>query len=73
MQHSKFLELEHEDTLENVERIQNAISTEQKYIDRTAHDWACWDDTYKFIKDRNLEYIYIKTYKTRPLQELRLM
>jgi len=58
MQHSKFLELEHEDTLENVERIQNAISTEQKYIDRTAHDWACWDDTYKFIKDRNLEYIY---------------
>ena len=58
MQRSNFLELEQVDTLENVERIQNAISTEQRYIDRTAHDWACWDDTYKFIKDRNLEYIY---------------
>lgn len=57
MQRSNFLELEQVDTLENVERIQNAISTEQRYIDRTAHDWACWDDTYKFIKDRNLEYI----------------
>lgn len=57
MQLSNFLELENADTLENVERIHNAVSTEQAYLDRTAHDWACWDDTYKFIKDRNLKYI----------------
>jgi len=57
MQLSNILELEHADTLENVERIQNAVSTEQGYLDYIVQDWACWNDTYRFIEDLNHEYI----------------
>lgn len=57
MQLSNFLELERADTLENVGRVQNAVSTEQGYLDYIIQDWACWDDTYEFIDDRNQDYI----------------
>jgi sensor domain CHASE-containing protein/signal transduction histidine kinase len=57
MQLSNFLELEESDTSNNVERVQNAISTQQGYLDYINQDWACWDDTYKFIEDRNQRYI----------------
>lgn len=57
MQLSNFLELEQTDTLENVERVQNAVATEQSYLDYIVQDWACWDDTYRFIDDKNQEYI----------------
>ena len=57
MQLSTFLRLEETDTLNNVERVQNAISTEQGYLDYIAQDWASWDDTYRFIDDGNKEFI----------------
>ncbi len=57
MQLSNFLELEQADTLANVERVQNAVSTEQGYLDYIVQDWACWNDTYIFIKDRNQRFI----------------
>ncbi|WP_292379604.1 CHASE4 domain-containing protein [Methanosarcina sp. UBA289] len=56
MQLSSFLELEQTDTLKNVERVQNAISTQQGYLNYINQDWACWDDTYRFIEDRNQNY-----------------
>ena len=59
MQLSNFLELEQADTLENVERVQNAVATEQGYLDYIVQDWACWDDTYQFIEDTNQEYINV--------------
>jgi len=57
MQLSNFLELEHTETSNNVEKVQNAVLTQQGYLDYINQDWACWDDTYKFIEDRNQEYI----------------
>ena len=57
VQLSNFLDLEQADTLENVERVQNAVSARQVYIDYLVRDWACWDDTYQFIEDRNQQYI----------------
>ncbi len=59
MQLSNFLELERADTFENVERVQNAVATEQSYLDYIVQDWACWDDTYQFIEDKNPEYIRV--------------
>ncbi|WP_394296562.1 CHASE4 domain-containing protein [Methanosarcina soligelidi] len=59
MQLSNFLELERADTFENVERVQNAVATEQSYLDYIVQDWACWDDTYQFIEDKNPEYIQV--------------
>jgi sensor domain CHASE-containing protein/signal transduction histidine kinase/HAMP domain-containing protein len=57
MQLSNYLEFEKSDTSNNVERVQNAISTQQGYLDYINQDWACWDDTYRFIEDRNQRYI----------------
>lgn len=59
MQLSNFLELEQHDILEDVERVQNTINTEQSYLDYIVQDWACWDDTYRFIEDTNEQYINI--------------
>lgn len=56
MQLSNFIELEKVDTEGNVERVQNAISTEQGYLNRTVQDWACWDDTCSFVEDKNQKY-----------------
>lgn len=56
MQLSNFIELEKVDTEGNVERVQNAISTEQGYLNRTVQDWACWDDTCRFVEDKNQKY-----------------
>lgn len=57
MQLSNFLELEQNNTLDNVERVQNAVSAEQEYLDSIVQDWACWDDTYEFIENGNPQYI----------------
>ncbi len=57
MQLSNFLELEKLDTLNNVERVQNAISTQQGYLNYIVQDWACWNDTYLFIEDRNQTFV----------------
>lgn len=57
MQLSNFLELEQTDTLENVERVQNSVLTEQGYLDYMVQDWSCWDDAYRFMDDRNHKYI----------------
>jgi sensor domain CHASE-containing protein/two-component sensor histidine kinase len=54
---SNFLDLEQAQTITSVERIQGTISTRQQYLDYTTLDWACWDDTYKFIEDKNKQYI----------------
>ena len=51
------MELEQADTLENVERVQEAVFTEQTYLDNVVQDWACWNDTYSFIEDRNQQFI----------------
>ncbi|HWR25669.1 MAG TPA: CHASE4 domain-containing protein [Methanosarcina sp.] len=57
IQLSNFLKLEHTDTLEDVDRVQKVISIEQEHLNETVQDWACWDDTYRFIGDRNQHYI----------------
>jgi sensor domain CHASE-containing protein/signal transduction histidine kinase len=57
MQLSNFLEFEQANTLNDVEKVQNVVSTEQSYLDNMVQDWACWDDTYRFIEDGNQDYI----------------
>lgn len=71
MQLSNFLELEKVDTLGNVGRVQNAISTEQGYLDYIAQDWACWNDTYAFVDDRNQMFIQ-ENIQNHTLAELKI-
>ena len=56
MQLSNFLELEQTNTLQDVGKVRNTVSTQQGYLDYINQDWAYWDDTYKFIEDRNQNY-----------------
>jgi len=54
---SSFQNLEQEDTLKNVEWVQNAVETEYCYLDHIAMDWGYWDDTCEFVRSPNSEYI----------------
>jgi two-component sensor histidine kinase/sensor domain CHASE-containing protein len=40
----------------NVQRAENAISDEITSLGMTTSDWAAWDETYRFIRDRNTQY-----------------
>lgn len=57
IQLSNSLEIEKADTLDNIEILKKSIHTEQAYLDKLIQDWACWDDSYKFILDGNQQYI----------------
>ncbi|RKO67823.1 HD domain-containing phosphohydrolase [Desulfofundulus salinus] len=50
-------ELERDDLKQNIERALQALEREMAELDKSAQDWATWDDTYTFVKDRNREYI----------------
>ncbi len=54
---SSFQDLEKEDTLKNVEWVQNAVETQYDYLDHIARDWGYWDDTYEFVQTLDPEYI----------------
>ena len=71
MQLSNFRELEQNDTLKNVERVQNAIAIQQKDLDYLVADWACWNESYRFVEDRNQRFIN-ETIKNETLAVLKL-
>src|SRR4030042_457424 len=54
-----FAELEIQNTTNNVERALNALDDDIGGLVTMTNDWATWDDTYKFIEDRNEEYIAV--------------
>ncbi|KKG11793.1 histidine kinase [Methanosarcina sp. 2.H.A.1B.4] len=54
---SSFSNLEARDTIKNTDKIEQAIAWEALSIDRTARDWAYWNDTYKFVNTLSPEYI----------------
>lgn len=49
--------LEERDVSRNLSRISDAIQNELERLTSTAGDYASWDDTYRFIQDRNTAYI----------------
>jgi hypothetical protein len=54
-----FAELEIQNTTNNVERALNALDDDIGGLVTMTNDWATWDDTYKFIEDRNEGYIAV--------------
>lgn len=55
--HTSFSQVEIRDARLNTIRAVNALQREVLVLDTKVHDWAAWDDTYRFIVDRNSEYI----------------
>jgi signal transduction histidine kinase/sensor domain CHASE-containing protein/CheY-like chemotaxis protein len=49
--------IEEERIVRNFARVMDAISVNLEELSRQAGDYAEWDDTYRFIVDRNPEYI----------------
>lgn len=44
-----FLELEHQEAGQNLQRIFHAIDRENYHLERLCRDWATWDDTHDFM------------------------
>ena len=53
----EFLSLERAESLEDLERAVLALEREILYINTLCLDWAAWDDTHKFVKKPDDEYI----------------
>lgn len=52
-----FANLEEHMILQNIDRVQLALSSDIDQLNSTVSDWAPWDDTYNFMLDRNRNYI----------------
>ncbi|MCJ7723987.1 MAG: diguanylate cyclase [Anaerolineales bacterium] len=48
---------EERSTSRDVDRVLAALNNEVTGLDMTVGDWAPWDDTYKFVKNGNVDYI----------------
>ncbi len=52
-----FTRLEMTNARRTVERLLGVINTEVESLQNIVEDWASWDDTYRFVQDRNQGYI----------------
>jgi PAS domain S-box-containing protein len=53
----KFQEVENQRVERNIRRVDAIIEDRITQIDKKLSDWTNWDDTYKFLTDRNQSYI----------------
>ncbi|MBI0581848.1 MAG: PAS domain S-box protein [Methanomassiliicoccales archaeon] len=51
------LDRENENVRTNLDRVAASMEVIESEMGRTAADWAVWNDTYLFLKDRNQAYI----------------
>jgi len=52
-----FRDLELVEANKNMSRCIDAFNREIHHLNKLASDWSVWDDTYRFAKDRNQEFI----------------
>lgn len=52
-----YLVIEKQLVSDSLDRVHEALDNEIEQLDIKLADWAQWDDTYKFIRDKNKEYI----------------
>ena len=57
-----FIAIEDQEVRQNVKRIQEVITEDLHKLDLLTYDWAVWDDTCKFVEDRNQDYINANLY-----------
>ncbi len=64
-----FKKLEDRDAGNNVARVSSALGEEVKNLSALNLDWASWDDTYRFVADRNPTYIHSNLNKETLIQQ----
>jgi signal transduction histidine kinase/CheY-like chemotaxis protein len=52
-----FAQLERQAAATDLERVTHALAGDIEQLTITAHDWANWNETYRFMRDRNSGYI----------------
>lgn len=52
-----FIALERSEAEKDLDRCIEALRREIHHINTVAHDWAAWDDTYRFVQAPNEDYI----------------
>jgi sensor domain CHASE-containing protein len=54
---SSFIDLEEQEMEEDLSRVVSAFDQYLLTLDTMNHEWAAWDDTYRFIENTNESYI----------------
>jgi len=67
-----FLTLETQDAQMDMERAEQAIQREIAALAQAAGDWASWNDTYRFIEDKNSEFRLSTLTRIGVLDQLRV-
>jgi PAS domain S-box-containing protein len=67
----QLLHIEQQETIKETKEVISAISNEQDDISITLHDWSYWNDTYKFVLDRNQDYV-LQNLDEKSLSALRI-
>ena len=52
-----YISLENAEAKKDIERCVEALQREIYHLKKLNDDWSAWDDTYRFVEDRNNEYI----------------
>ncbi|MBU1740751.1 MAG: HAMP domain-containing protein, partial [Proteobacteria bacterium] len=52
-----FARLERQNARRTVERMLGVLNAELESLQNIVQDWAAWDATYRFVKDKNADYI----------------
>ncbi|MBI5446948.1 MAG: HAMP domain-containing protein [Deltaproteobacteria bacterium] len=66
-----FARIEQTDTRQHAQRARDALQVEIENLSVKAADWAQWDDTYRFVVDRNPAYVS-SNLKDTALSDLKL-
>jgi diguanylate cyclase (GGDEF)-like protein len=51
-----FMNLENDEAIRNIDRVNGAIINEIKHLDVICHDWGAWDDSYEFMENGSQEF-----------------
>ncbi len=67
---ASFSALEREEVEEEVTRATRALAGEMQGLEATVADWGMWDDTYRFVEERDPEYLRLNV-NAQSLETLR--
>lgn len=52
-----YIDIERNETIKNINRADDSLKNIMEQLTVKLTDWAYWDDTYRFVSDKNKEYI----------------
>jgi len=52
-----YRELENQNTVQNITRVADTLTSKLDELNSLCYEWAAWDETYQFAQTRNQDYI----------------